>query len=112
MKVDRISLSVRLERLKEGCASDPKYDVSSVKKWACIPICDYMAAFPKEYEKLLELLHLTKQEAETMTYRDIAIEVDNLLSTQSVTRDRDMLIAMKQLALPFECYYSIYIERT
>lgn len=111
MKVDRIPLAVRLERLNKGCASDPKYDICTIKRWAKIPICDYMAAFPEENGKLLQLLYLSEEEAAGMTYRDIAVKVDELFLTPGPARRHNAIEAMELLALPFERYYSEYIER-
>lgn len=105
MKVDKIPLAVRLERIENGYASDPKYNYSALKSWAKIPVCNYMAAFPEEKEQLGELLYLSVEELEELTYCGAARKVNESFFTAGPRRRHNAIEAMKLLALPFERYF-------
>lgn len=110
-EVNQISLTERIARLRNGNASDPAYNACTIRTWANIPICEYMAAFEEENESLRELLSLTEEEEEHMTYQDVARKIDMLWQAKGETgvrrnAKRDIAYkAMSLLILPFErCY--------
>lgn len=103
MSVNQIPLETRLKRLREGYASDPEFNVSAIKTMAKLPIRAYLAGWEEELKKLKELLFLTEEDIQTMTYQEVACYIHRLPNTirhQEISRQ-----AVRILALPFKkCY--------
>lgn len=97
--MNRIPLERRLERVRTGYASDREYNACAVRSFAQTPISVYLSAFADEYERLLELLSITEEEARGMTYRDTAAAVHRLFWMRGSRAKAAE--AMRILALPF-----------
>lgn len=98
--MNRIPLEKRLERVKTGYASDREYNACAVRSFAEIPIRVYLSAFGNEYARLLELLSITEEEAQDMTYRNVAAAVHRLFWMRGSRAKAAE--AMRILALPFQ----------
>lgn len=72
MKTRRIPLKERINRIRQGHAGDSGYDISVIRHFFDVPIRKYLAGFEKDYERLLECLGLSREEASHMTYGDVA----------------------------------------
>lgn len=70
MKINKIPLNERLERLKNGYASDPEYNVSLLRKFAGIPLKEYLEGFLGKtgLTRLSIVLRLTREETAELTY--------------------------------------------
>lgn len=103
MRMNRISLEKRLGNIEQGYAADPEFNSRTIQSLASIPICDYMAEFEEENERIKEILGLSQEEEARMTYRDIACEIDTLYKK---SQDRqEAYEALELLTLPFRhCY--------
>lgn len=103
MKLTRIPLKERLERIRSGYAGDEKYDISVIIRFANIPIADYLGAFPEEYGMLLRCLRIRPEDASHMTYRDVAKRVEEYYDSGEDMRRA--VRALEILAMPFNrCY--------
>ncbi len=103
MSVNRISLVIRLDNLKNGYAANPEFNQKVIETFSSIPVCNYMASFEEENERLREILGISEEEEESLTYRDIACEI-NLLYRKP-QRKQETYEAMRLLTLPFKrCY--------
>ena len=102
MKLNRIPLKERLERINEGYAGDEKYDISLITRLANIPITDYLEAFPFERRELLYMLGIEEEIAPHMTYREVAKQVETLYESEEDMSKAES--ALNILALPFNRY--------
>lgn len=102
MKVEKIPLAVRLERLKNGASADPKYDLCIIRRWAKMPVYDFMAAFEEEFIKLQCLLEIPEEERESVTYKEIAGRINERYLSPEPSHREDAVEAIELLRLPFE----------
>lgn len=106
MKLTRIPLKERLERIRSGYAGDEKYDMAVIIRFANIPIADYLAAFPLGYEELLYCLQIGEEEARHMTYQDVARRVEKCYDSEENMHRAAK--ALEILAMPFNrCHEEI-----
>lgn len=101
--VDRISLELRLQRLKNGYDSDPKYVTSMIKSLGNTKIWSYLSSFEDKRERLGKILGLTEYDMKYMSYRDVAVKIREhpLGPIHRQLRDEAIMI----MALPlFKCY--------
>lgn len=103
LMVDRISLGLRLQRLKNGYASDPKYVTSVIKSMGNTKIWSYLSSFEAERKRLIRILGISEYDMKYMTYRDVAVRIREhpLGPIHRQLRDE----AIKILMLPlYKCY--------
>ena len=101
--MNRILLMERTERLSEGYAGDEEYNHAAIKCFANIPFGECMAGYEEFPANMYHLLGITKEEAEHMTYQEVAKRIDVLYRSQA-TRTQAVSI-MKCLMKPFDhCY--------
>ncbi|MCI8514141.1 MAG: hypothetical protein HFI93_05865 [Lachnospiraceae bacterium] len=101
---NRISLDMRLDRLKRGCASDPDYNIRVIRSWANTPLRIYMASLQEEFNRIGELLSLTENEKDTITYQEAAKRIDR------ITNQRTVYELLELLVDPFVQYYYMKIK--
>lgn len=99
MPVTRISLSTRLERVNNGLASDPQFLYSAVHRMAKTPLCFYMAEFPEEYLRLLEILGDVNPK---ITYQEAAYRIWKMLP---YGKEKEAGEAEELLSLPIRACY-------
>lgn len=83
MQFQKLPLSERLQRLKNGQAAHPEYTACIIRRWADTPIVDYFAVegeekAEKERATLRSILDISEQEEEGMTYRDMAVCINRM----------------------------------
>ncbi|WP_099203914.1 hypothetical protein [Scatolibacter rhodanostii] len=75
MSTNKISLEVRLSRLKKGCMSDPSCLYDIIKQLGNTPIRQYFYGYEKECDLLLKLLDISKAQSESLTYSHVAAKI-------------------------------------
>lgn len=101
MSVNRIALETRLDRIKKGYAGDPAFVPCVINKMADMPLAVFMATAPAEREQLRELLEITEEKENVMTYRETALYLCQMLSRH----DSRTITAVNLLAAPvLKCY--------
>lgn len=104
MKLNRIPLKERLERIGSGYAGDEKFNTSVIIRLANIPIGDYLKAFPLECDALMDSLRIEKgTEARQMTYQEVAKRVEEYFDS-GLNMGR-AVEALNILAMPFIRFY-------
>lgn len=102
-KMNRIPLEEHMKRLRECRAGDTEYNCVAIKRFANIPIGEYMAGYEELSEVMYRLLGITKEEAEHMTYQDVAKKIDVMYQSKE-TRAKSF-VAIRCLMKPFDyCY--------
>ncbi len=89
MMLNKIPLSVRLERLKKGYAADPSYVTSAIRRMADMPVSRYLDAFPEEKRIVFSFARRMGIEAENVTYQELAWHIQKLY--KSLGSQTDML---------------------
>lgn len=110
MKVARIPLGKRLERIRKGNAGDEEYNILAIRRFANIPVVEYLRAFPDEYERLLDILGRKKQDSENMTYQDVAEQINVYYDAKENINWIEE--AMDILAAPFRNCYEYVSAKT
>lgn len=82
MSVNKIPMKERLKRLQTGYASDPEFIISSIRAMADIPVRVYLISFPAEQQRLWELLNISEQKQETITYKKAAKYIKTIWLSQ------------------------------
>lgn len=83
MKLQKLHLSERIQRLKNRQAAHPEYTAYIIQAWADMPIIDYFATEGEEKaegvrETLRSILGISEQEEKSMTYRDMAMRINHM----------------------------------
>lgn len=94
MKPTVISLEERLEKLKKGYASDPKYVSCLTKKMGNMRISDYLLGFSEELVNLCPKLGMTKKEIMELTYKDFCAHIHRMLN-----REKDIKVVRQMVYL-------------
>lgn len=110
MVLNKIPLSVRLERIKKGYAGDPAYVTSAIRRMADMPVSVYMDAFPEEKKIVFCFAHRMGIETEDITYKELVWHIQKLyksLGPQADMIDRAWLNqGVLALAAPLVKYWS------
>lgn len=102
----KIPLKNRLDAVKIGHVIDPAYFPAAVDRMEKIPISAYLSGFDKEKERLLNLLCLTEEEQQGLTYRQVAQGIHNIRSS-SLLKSFTWIVdeVVQSLAAPMlHCY--------
>ena len=100
MSTNKIPLSVRLSRISTGYPPDPAYVESCIRSMADMPISEYMSSFPREYERLQELLDVPPD----TTYKQVAYTLYQIYN--NVENNGAAIEAARLLAVPFLICYA------
>lgn len=100
MKINRISLTERLNNIRNGYAGDEAYNTEAIIRLAGIPFIEYMEGFhvTPEFREMLQNLDIRLED--NMCYQDVAKRVYVLY--QSEETRKKAVQAMQCLAMPFD----------
>ncbi len=103
MSVAKIRLGKRLERIKEGYASDIAFYFAAIRAWMNAPIVSYLGNYDKERKRLYELMAISPQKGNELLYWEVAVAVS--IMWKSAENKASAVEMMNILALPFRrCY--------
>ena len=101
MDIQKLPLTTRLNNLKSGYAAHPEYVAHSIQTMAETPMQIYFHASRRSQLQISRLLHLTAQEAETLTYQEIACRIAALRKIHPVMAYKTVEIIAEPLR---KCY--------
>ena len=103
MAVNQIPLADRLDRIRRGYASDPAFVPCAIQTVTDTLLSTYMARFPAEWEQLRDLLEITEEEENTLTYGHAAVRINELSYKKEAWEE--IAEAINLLAMPVrKCY--------
>lgn len=70
--LDKLSLEIRLEKLKKGFPAHPEYITCCIRNMANVPISAYLYQFDDEKAKLAMMLRMDTETLDAMTYQEVA----------------------------------------
>lgn len=83
MNIKKLPLDKRLHRLAHDMPAHPEHTMSIIQRFAALKFTSYMTGCESELEQLLALLGLAPEEADAMTYADVAASIGKLYTSQS-----------------------------
>lgn len=103
MEIRKISLENRIQRIKEHSSAYPEYVAKVFSKFAKTPLSDYLSGFPKELKTVQRKLGITEEEAETITYQEMAYVVYQ--KWMANRHNMDNVEVVFALMVPFQKYF-------
>lgn len=110
MVIVREPLADRLEALHDGYLAHKEYAEARVRQMGEIPLSLYLRNWPEMQERFQELLHITEEKFEQMTYQQAAVLIKRYWQAKSRRRRQYAKEAAAILTLPFEEFYQMLQE--
>ncbi len=107
MKIQKIPLQERLDRLNEYRPAHPEFIPTVIRSFANQHIGAYISGFVgavAELEKLSELLNIPLERLRCMSYGELAAKIDRLVHAPEPERSRGHK-AVQILAAPMEAFF-------
>lgn len=102
-RINRIPLNKRIENINKGYAGDEAYNTEAIIRFANISIMEYLGAFHVECEEMLGSLHIKSEDAQHMTYQDMAKQIYTMYHSKG--NKGNAIRAMQIMMKPFDrCY--------
>lgn len=102
-RINRIPLNERIENINKGYAGDEAYNTEAIIRFANISIMEYLGAFHVECEEMLGSLHIKSEDAQHMTYQDMAKRIYTMYHSEE--NKENAIRAMQIMMKPFDrCY--------
>ena len=80
MKIERFPLQDRLALLDTGRCAHPEYAAAIIHRFADMTLPEYFRGFEAELERLRSTLGLSREQVQSMTYKQLAKALDDRLS--------------------------------
>ena len=80
MRIERFPLQDRLDLLDTGRCAHPEYAAAIIHRFADMPLPEYFRGFEAELERLRSTLGLSREQVQSMTYKQLAKALDDRLS--------------------------------
>ena len=80
MKIERFPLQDRLALLDTGRCAHPEYAAAIIHRFADMTLPEYFQGFEAELERLRSTLGLSREQVQSMTYKQLAKALDDRLS--------------------------------
>ena len=80
MKIERFPLQDRLAMLDTGRCAHPEYAAAIIHRFADMTLPEYFQGFEAELERLRSTLGLSREQVQSMTYKQLAKALDDRLS--------------------------------
>ena len=99
MKITKLPLTDRLGRLANDQPAYPEWAAAIVQRIANTPITSYMAGCPTELDQLKELLGLTPEQVNGMTYSDMAARINKWYTSYTADAPQRYAAALRAVEL-------------
>ena len=107
--MSRLSLRIRLERLKQGYSSDMEYDALIVSKMANTTVEDYLKAHKDDVVRLFNTLNIPEEKRDKMTYSELASVLHTFYTKNPNSKVTESLLF--SLSKPMTDYYEFWREK-
>ena len=100
MKIERFPLQDRLALLDTGRCAHPEYAAAIIHRFADMTLPEYFQGFEAELERLRSTLGLSREQVQSMTYKQLAKALDDRLSVTPSCGGADLYDAAVLLLPP------------
>ena len=100
MKIERFPLQDRLALLDTGRCAHPEYAAAIIHRFADMTLPEYFRGFEAELERLRSTLGLSREQVQSMTYKQLAKALDDRLSVTPSCGGADLYDAAALLLPP------------
>lgn len=105
--IKKLSLSVRLERLRTGYPAHEEFVPCAIRSFSATPMSAYFAGFPTEKQRLAELLCM--DDIDTIPYKEIAYMIYDMRTDPN--NEEDAAEAALLLAAPIVHFWRTRKDR-
>ena len=89
MKIERFPLQDRLALLDTGRCAHPEYAAAIIHRFADMTLPEYFRGFEAELERLRSTLGLSREQVQSMTYKQLAKALDVRFPSGTLTAAGD-----------------------
>lgn len=105
--MNTIPLQKRIDALNRGYVSDMEYMIVQEKKWAQMPIKEYLKDFPDVADRIMEYFSDYDDRLEDMTYQEVAVRIEQMIKGKENAEITKKLLEM--LAIPIKQLYRVRV---